>query len=368
MKSPFTATKPAIAPLTGDGGLPAALAENKGSLVDPKTTGVAVVVGAGRMLFHPPASVEVYDDVDALDTVGSVDEKSGKRELSIFRLLQSGSPQVKKGPNKVEGVEEGDIINTATGQIYSGEQGLYMIPVRAYQKFVEYKKRDKQGEGGGFLAIYEADNPYVGTWMEKYRKEHNMDPGAKIYDTIPSGLTPAEEDRPGWPKQLVETWYIDSIFIVPNEDGTCPGELGTVFEGSFAFSSTLISEYVRFDKRLSDMKYNVKRGEQIVPTEVVPWAHIWHIKTVSHPKSTAAQSWMTTRMTWAAKDEKGTELPYRSSRLPKHELLYKQAQKLFSELLEGNIGHAYAKDRVDEAPTQQQNGDEGEDGPFRKID
>jgi hypothetical protein len=243
-----------------------------------------------------------------------------------------------------------------------------MIPVRAYVRYVEYITRDDDGNGGGFLGIYESDNPYVGTHMENYRRQYNMDPGAKIYDSIPSGKTDDGKDD----KQLVETWYVDSIFIVPNEDGSCPGELGTVFEGSFAFSSTSISAYNRFDKRLRDMKYNVNKGGKIVPSEVVPWAHIWHLKTMLHPKSTPQRSWMTPVLTWAAKDEKGTELPYRSSRMPKDEVLYQQAQRLFNELREGNVVHNYDKDTggADGTMATDANytgGTGSDDAPFPKI-
>lgn len=70
--------------------------------------------------------------------------------VPYLSILQSGSPQVKRGdPAQIPGAAEGDIFNTATKEVY--KDGLRLIPCAFQKRYVEWVDRDA---GGGFVASH----------------------------------------------------------------------------------------------------------------------------------------------------------------------------------------------------------------------
>jgi hypothetical protein len=90
------------------------------------------------------------------------DANIGREKMSVadmalpyFSLLQALSPQVKKSsPNRIDGAEEGDFFNTVTTELFSGEEGLTLLPCAFQKAYVEWTPRDS---GGGFVASHEDD-------------------------------------------------------------------------------------------------------------------------------------------------------------------------------------------------------------------
>lgn len=85
-------------------------------------------------------------------------ESMGMQDMALpyLVILQSLSPQIKKSsPNKVEGAEEGDLLNSVTQELYTGSEGLLVIPCAFQKAWVEWRDRDS---GGGWVASYETDD------------------------------------------------------------------------------------------------------------------------------------------------------------------------------------------------------------------
>jgi hypothetical protein len=79
----------------------------------------------------------------------------GKDDVAIpfFRVLQSNSPQVKRQNGKfVEGAEAGQFFNSATQKVYSGDAGLFVVPVHFERQATLWLPRGEGGSGGGFVA------------------------------------------------------------------------------------------------------------------------------------------------------------------------------------------------------------------------
>lgn len=72
-------------------------------------------------------------------------------QLPFIRILQDNSPQVKKQDAAyVKGAEAGQLFNTATGELYDGqEKGLLVVPVKYTRSVTEWIPRS---QGGGFIA------------------------------------------------------------------------------------------------------------------------------------------------------------------------------------------------------------------------
>jgi len=75
--------------------------------------------------------------------------------LPFLAIIQKGSPQLdRQKPEYIPEAKEGMLIDTATSDIWDGDEGLEVIPF-AYQKnFVEWVPRE---DGGGYVATHPFD-------------------------------------------------------------------------------------------------------------------------------------------------------------------------------------------------------------------
>ena len=90
-----------------------------------------------------PATINMEED----SAIGRGNMSAQDLAVPYLAVLQSLSPQVKKGPSKIEGAEEGDIFNTMSEEIWGGEEGVTVIPCAFNRLYVEWAPRES---GGGF--------------------------------------------------------------------------------------------------------------------------------------------------------------------------------------------------------------------------
>jgi hypothetical protein len=118
--------------------------------------------------------------------------EAGDLKFPFMQLLQDGSPLVKKGPRKLADAEAGMIYNTITGELFSGDEGVLVLPIatslRKYDECIPYD------EGGGFRGSYFPEHPRVTT----------ATPGEKRGILIPA------ENPEG--TELIETAYFFLVF------------------------------------------------------------------------------------------------------------------------------------------------------------
>lgn len=102
-----------------------------------------------------PASSELSvrdiltDEGMGLENIGAADIA-----LPFLMVLQSGSPQVKRGEAQIEDATEGDVFNTVTQEVYNGEEGIFVVPCLYKKSFVEWRPRES---GGGFVNQYDSE-------------------------------------------------------------------------------------------------------------------------------------------------------------------------------------------------------------------
>jgi len=107
--------------------------KNAVAVVEEKST--ALVSAAALDLMMADAGQDHFDVQDVA--------------IPFFAVLQALSPQVNKRDGEyVEGAEPGMFYNSATGEIYDGEEGIIVIPVMYQRRYTEWWPRDsKQGKG-----------------------------------------------------------------------------------------------------------------------------------------------------------------------------------------------------------------------------
>jgi len=103
-------------------------------------------------------STDVLDDI--FDTAGEgAAFDSSEMQIPFIRVLQALSPQLnKKKPEYIEGAAQGDLFNTVTGEHWSGEEGITVIPCFQTTKYLEFVPRDM---GGGFKGEIPPNSPVL---------------------------------------------------------------------------------------------------------------------------------------------------------------------------------------------------------------
>jgi hypothetical protein len=104
-------------------------------------------------------SGQVYDYGDMAND-GWENTDQSDFTIPFLALLQSNSPQVEESdPNYIDGAVKGMMMNTATKQLFDGKKGVTFVPCLTQHVFVEWKNREL--DGGGFIAIHECDSDVV---------------------------------------------------------------------------------------------------------------------------------------------------------------------------------------------------------------
>ena len=103
-------------------------------------------------------STDVLDDIFETAGEGAAFDSS-EMQIPFVRVLQALSPQLnKKKAEYIEGAAQGDLFNTVTGQWWSGEQGVTVVPCYHTIKYLEFVPRDM---GGGFKGEIHPSNPVL---------------------------------------------------------------------------------------------------------------------------------------------------------------------------------------------------------------
>lgn len=101
-------------------------------------------------------SADLMDDI--FDNAGDgASYDSSEMQIPFVRLAQSLSPQLnKKKPEYIDGLSLGDAFNNVTGQFWSGEEGITVVPCYQTTKYLEFTPRE---QGGGFRGEIAPNDP-----------------------------------------------------------------------------------------------------------------------------------------------------------------------------------------------------------------
>jgi len=84
---------------------------------------------------------------------GHDDLTQGDYALPFLRVLQGLSPEIQRGNEKfIPGAQQGDLVHSITGEVFSGEKGVRLVRVAAEKKYIEWRPRKA---GGGLVKIHD---------------------------------------------------------------------------------------------------------------------------------------------------------------------------------------------------------------------
>jgi hypothetical protein len=175
-------------------------------------------------------------------------ENMGQEDLALpfLKILSGLDPLL----DTHETARKGDIYNTVTGHVYTGKDGIKVIPCAYQRRFIQWAPR---GVGSGApQAIYA--------------------PG----DTIPKTERSAEDNKEyviGGEGEYIEETH-QHFVIVMNEDGSSETAL-------IAMKSTQLKKSRKWNSMISSRVMQGKNGPFTPPR----FSHIYNLKTVSEENS-----------------------------------------------------------------------------------
>lgn len=187
-----------------------------------------------------PVSADFLEELQADSGTGFENVTSADIAIPYYGILQAMSPQVKRGPQKIVGAEEGDIFNTVTQEVIKGSDGIVAIPCVFQKAWVEWKPRES---GGGFVKQHFDDSLLPTTRQDE--KGNNV---------LPSG------------NHLVETAY--HYIVRLKEDGSIERAL-----------ISMTSTQLRSSRRwlAQQMALQIRVGEKMINPP--PFSHSYLMKT-----------------------------------------------------------------------------------------
>jgi hypothetical protein len=168
--------------------------------------------------------------------------------IPFLQILQKMSPQLDRNdPTFIKGAQEGDIVNTANQETYSGEEGIIVLPTSFKRSFTAWIIREK---GGGFKGEHAPTDPIIMT-------THTDDKNRNI---LPDGQT-----------QLVDT-RLHAVILL-NGDDPVPALI------------TMSSTQMKKSKRWMSQMQEIQRKDNL-PT----FAHSYRLTTI--PEKNDKGNWM----------------------------------------------------------------------------
>ena len=161
--------------------------------------------------------------------------------IPFINILQALSPQLNDNPE----LRQGMVLNTVTGEVFAGNEGITFIPATTQHKFTEFKPREA---GGGFVGNHEPNSELV---------QH-----CKANQSFGDFKTPEGNE-------LIETFYVYGVLIDGNGDSS---------QVVVAFTSSKIKKYKGWMTKAKTIQIPLPDCRRI-PAPL--FAHKYRLKTVS---------------------------------------------------------------------------------------
>lgn len=102
-------------------------------------------------------------------------------QIPMLKILAGISPEVTKGNGKyVAGAAPGDILNTVTGEVFDGEEGILVVPVAYKREYLEWRPKD---QGGGLVGFHDVMSETVKSAVRGEKGIEHLPNGNELQNT-----------------------------------------------------------------------------------------------------------------------------------------------------------------------------------------
>lgn len=197
-----------------------------------------------------PATTGLMSMISQEDVSGFENVKPSDTSIPFIGILQSLSPQVKRGHAKqIPGAAEGMLFNTVTQEAVEGP--LSIIPCAFQKAFIEWVPREN---GGGFVKQHPDDSCLVGTTKD-----------TKNNDVLANG------------NHIVATAYHFVLVVKPS---------GILERAVISMTKSQLKKSRRWLSQMMNLQVQLPNGKTIRPPM---FSHTWEVSTVLEQKD--SYSW-----------------------------------------------------------------------------
>ena len=175
-------------------------------------------------------STVVVDDYAQYEGVGFENQTTNDYAIPFINMLQALSPKVAENS---EVYRAGNLVNTATGEIYDGKKGIVVIPVHTEHSYIEWIPVDA---GGGFVGTHAVSSDVISQAKSK----------ATTFGDL---KTPEGND-------LVETFNVYVMIV---------DETGDFSNAVLSFTSSKIKKYKNWMTTAKTIQIKLSDGRRINP-------------------------------------------------------------------------------------------------------
>lgn len=154
-------------------------------------TSTSTSTSAAELAVVDPKANALTLAMDFAADAGAGMENAGQDAFAIpfLAVLQKGSPQVDEASGQaIEGARQGMFYENVTGRLYSGKEGVVVVPCSYRREFLRWGSREA---GGGFKGAY---SPEVVAEMRLRNEIVEVD--GRLYSPEPDGsVNPNKSDR-----------------------------------------------------------------------------------------------------------------------------------------------------------------------------
>ncbi len=266
--------------------------------------------------------VESFGEDAGLGTGGlSIDEQ----RLPFLVILHQSSPQCLRGNEKaVSGATAGMLYNTATQELYDGDQGVEFLCAWREKVYTAWLPRD---DGGGFRGVLQADDPTVQRAIAENVQRHGR---RGRFGKIPHHDPIEDEDQ-----ELVEQWNMGMVYGYPELNPE------NAQRAIMAFTSTKIKNFVSWVQRANLIEYTIDGKRQRPPA----WGQRWRLTTT--PTSNKQGSWFVPAFSQA------TPGPIATNAITRSHPLYLQGREFYALWADNKVQADYAPEEEEVATTDE---------------
>ena len=128
-----------------------------------------------------PTALVAPEDLFEDENTGFEETDNDCFSIPYLQCLQKLSPQCDADkPGYMEDAAPGMFLNSATGELYDGEEGVLLIPCHAQRRFVEWVPRE---QGGGYRGDRSPDSVDLSLLERDEKGRFLLDSGNHLMDT-----------------------------------------------------------------------------------------------------------------------------------------------------------------------------------------
>lgn len=138
----------------------------------------------GALAEYKGASALVPASLSNLESMAHQGLEQANNSDFVTPLLKVIKKHESHEVDEIEGCEPGYILLTSTKEMWTGDDGPRVIPCFYQRRYIEWRRKDQSGQGGGIVAEYPPTHQIVGTTRRNDQGKDILPNGNELSNTM----------------------------------------------------------------------------------------------------------------------------------------------------------------------------------------